>query len=145
MHRRWRRRHGGQPSTTWKFKFENVRADLKMRTFFIYFFSHINPKKKGEILVKNFFTHHLEIFCFEHSGRFPPPPKKKKTVLLSYGLCIIILRYADNFDIVPRVWKVYISNPEPAKSHLPRFHVPFLSNAACTLNGFDDRNETLCL
>jgi len=58
------------------------------------FRDHPNPmKKKGKILV------HLEIFWFEHSGRFivlPPTQKNKKTVfffsfsaLLSYGYDLV--------------------------------------------------------
>jgi len=101
MHRCRRRGQGARASPlgsypgksgTYPGKFENIRANLKMKTFLR---DHTNPmRKKGKILLKTFFpfeehTIHLEIFCFEHSGRFLVP---SQTVLLFYGydhLCLI--------------------------------------------------------
>jgi len=67
-------------------KFKNIRANLKMKLFLIsfYFFrEHTNPMRKKEenfseeLFIFIFWKHiiHLEIFCFEHSGRFFVPPK----------------------------------------------------------------------
>jgi len=88
--RRRRRGRGRRGQGATAPSLEVIQANLKMRISFV-FRDHTNPiKKKREIFVKSFFFfsslrtahYNLEIFCFEHSGRFFPP---HQTVFLSYG------------------------------------------------------------
>jgi len=66
---------------------------------FPFFRYHTNTmRKKWKILVKTFFGEHtipyLEIFCFEHSGRFFPPLHKLFCSSTSYGY-VCNRRYKD--------------------------------------------------
>jgi len=84
---------------------ENVRALTFGEDLFR---DHPNPmRKKGKILV------HLEIFWFEHSGRFIVPPLQ--TALLSYGYeCVSVSHKQTNKHT--STMKILYSTGKPEKN-----------------------------